>query len=64
MDQTAVRKLGEEIILYEEGEYYSAAVYEIHDAISIQLVSEQVDDVEPIRLDWSIIDFDGQVANL
>lgn len=39
MSQTAVRKLGVEVIIYEEGDYYNAAVYEVFDAINIEVAS-------------------------
>ena len=39
MSQTAVRKLGVEVVIYEEGDYYNAAVYEVYDAINIEVAS-------------------------
>ena len=39
MSQTAVRKLGVEVVIYEEGDYYNAAVYEVFDAINIEVAS-------------------------
>lgn len=45
--------------MYDEGEYYNAVAYDVFDAISVELASTQSDDVEPIRVDWSLVNFDG-----
>ena len=47
------------MLLYEDGEYYDAAVYQVFDAISIELASTQSDEVDPVRVDWSLVNFDG-----
>ena len=38
-----------------------ADVYEIFDAIDIRL-SQTNDDDEPIKVDYEMVDFDGQIA--
>ena len=38
--------------------------YEMYDAIEIRLASEEYDDLEPIKVNWSLIDFNGKSASL
>lgn len=46
-----------------DGEYESG-FYEVFDAIEIKLISSSDETVEPKQVDWSLRDFDGQVAHI
>lgn len=38
--------------------------YEVFEAISIKLSSSESDDIEPINVDWSLKNFNGQEAEI
>ena len=64
MKDTAVRLLGVEELIYDDGNYYSAAVYEVFDAINMEMGSSLDEDIEPIKLGFSIVGFDGELAKM
>ena len=38
--------------------------YEVFDAINIRLTSSEFDDIEPVKVDWSLKNFNGQEAEI
>ena len=64
--ESAIRQLkGEDVfLLNDNNNYVETGVYTIYDMVDIQLSSKSVDDVEPVKVNWSMKDFNGQTANL
>ena len=40
------------------------ALYDVVDTLSIQMSSSEVDTIEPVNVEWTLVDFDGQNAHL
>ena len=55
------RKLSEQLAMYD-GE--DVGVYDVFDTINIQLASTITDELEPITVEWSLVNFDGGSASI
>jgi len=62
-EETAVRKLSasKEVVLLDKKD---ASVYQVFETISIMLKSSEFDEAEPVKVDWTMVDFDGQLGHL
>ena len=49
-----------EIELYDDHDSSKASRYEVFKMIEIQLSSSVYDNVDPVPVSWSLLDFDGQ----
>ena len=62
LDQVAIRQLSEnQVRLFDEN---GIALYDVVETLSIQLSSTESDNVEPVTVGWTLVDFDGQTAHL
>ena len=59
--ESAIRQLrGEDVFLVNDNEKdVETGVYTIYNMVDIQLSSKSVDDAEPVKVDWSMKDFNG-----
>jgi len=62
-EKSAIRKLtaSEEVILLDKR---NPAVYQVFDTIDIMLKSSEFEEAEPVKVDWTMVDFDGQLGHL
>jgi hypothetical protein len=61
--KSAIRKLSasEEVVLLDKK---NASVYQVFDTINIMLISSEFEEAEPVKVDWTMVDFDGQIGHL
>ena len=60
-EQVAVpRQLKEESLAMYDGD--TVGVYDVFSTISIQLDSTISDELEPVTVEWTIVNFDGESA--
>ena len=55
------RKLSEQLAMYD-GE--DVGVYDVFDTINIQLASTITDELEPVTVQWSLVDFESTSASI
>ena len=46
-------------MLYDDGTVEQAEKYEVFKMIDIQLTSTIQDDIDPVSVNWTLLDFDG-----
>ena len=58
------RELRQEVRLFKDDDPEDIAAYDVYKIIEIQLTSTVNDTVDPVPVNWFLLDFDGQQAHL
>ena len=51
-------------MLYKDQDIETAVLYEVFEAVELQLTSLESDEVDPVKVDYEMKEFDGKLAKL